>query len=263
MMVGTLVAAPLAAQESDEEWLARCREQGGSGWDGRRSERFCEVRVERLRPRGRLAVDASQNGGVAVRGGDGDGVVVHARVTAQERTLAAAEALARRVRIATAGDRVHASGPDREEGRYWSVSYLVEVPRRQDLEVTAHNGGVDVRGVAGQLALETHNGGMSLTDVGGEVRARTHNGGLRVALAGRGWEGRGLDAETRNGGVRLEIPDGYAAHLETGTVNGALQTDIPITVQGRIGRRLSTHLNGGGATIRATTHNGGVQIRRR
>lgn len=263
MMVGTLAAAPLAAQESDEEWLARCREQGSSGWDDRRSERFCEVRVERLRPRGRLAVDASQNGGVAVRGGDGDGVVVHARISAQDETRAAAEALARRVRVATAGDRVQASGPDREGRRQWWVSYLVEVPRRQDLDVTAHNGGVSVRDVSGRLALETHNGGMSLTDVGGDVRARTHNGGLRVALAGGRWEGRGLDAETRNGGVRLEIPDGYAARLETGTVNGGLQTDIPITVQGRVGRRLSTDLNGGGPTIRATTHNGGVQIRRR
>ena len=263
MVVGTLVAAPLAAQESDEEWLARCREQGDSDWEGRRSERFCEVRVERLRPPGRLVVDGSQNGGVAVRGGEGDGVVVHARISAQDETRAGAEALARRVRVATAGDRVHASGPDREGRRQWWVSYLVEVPRRQDLEVTAHNGGVDVRGVAGELALETHNGGMSLTDVGGDVRARTHNGGLRVALAGRRWEGRGLDAETRNGGVQLEIPDGYAARLETGTVNGGLQTDIPITVQGRVGRRLSTDLNGGGPTIRATTHNGGVRIRRR
>ena len=263
MLFGALVAMPLGAQQSDDEWLARCRENDGGDWDGRARARFCEVRIERLRPRGRLAIDGRQNGGVSVRGGDGDGAVVHARVSVRDRTEAAAQALARRLRIVTADDSIYATGPEREDGHDWSVSYLVEGPRRQDLAVETHNGGVDVRGVVGRMSLDTHNGGMSLTDVGGDVRARTHNGGLHVALAGRRWDGRGLDAETRNGGVHLKIPDGYAAHLETETVNGGFQTAIPITVQGRVGRRLSTDLNGGGPTIRAITHNGGIDIRRR
>jgi hypothetical protein len=263
VILASLAAAPLAAQQSDDEWLARCREGGDHGWDGERRERFCEVRIERLRPRGRLAIDGSQNGGVSVRGGDGGEAVVHARVSTEAPSIGEAEAVARQLRIVTAGDSVYATGPERERGRSWYVSYAVEVPRRQDLTVATHNGGVSVRGVTGRMALDTHNGGMSLADVGGDVRARTQNGGLHVTLSGRRWEGRGLDAATRNGGVRIEIPDGYAAHLETETVNGGFQTEIPITVQGRVGRRLSTDLNGGGPTIRATTHNGGVEISRR
>ena len=41
-----------------------------------------------------------------------------------------------------------------------------------------------------------------------------------------------------------------------------MRIDFPITVQGRIGRSLSTDLGNGGQTIRATTTNGGVEIRR-
>ena len=259
-----LAAAPLAAQESDDEWLAECRDRERYSWgDGGRRERVCEVRVERLRPRGRLAVDGAHNGGVAVQGGDRGETVVHARLTAEASSEAAARDVARRVRIVTAGDSVYADGPRDERDASWYVSYVVDVPRRSDLAVVARNGGVDVRGVTGRMDLSTRNGGMSLTDLGGDVRARTTNGGLRVRLAGSRWDGRGLDAETRNGGVRLEIPDGYAARLETGTVNGGFQTAIPITVQGRVGRQLSTDLNGGGPPIRATTRNGGVEIRRR
>ena len=46
------VARPLAAQTTDEEWLERCRERGSydNWYDGERTERACEVRVERLRP---------------------------------------------------------------------------------------------------------------------------------------------------------------------------------------------------------------------
>jgi hypothetical protein len=46
-------------------------------------------------------------------------------------------------------------------------------------------------------------------------------------------------------------------------VNGGLDLGFPITVQGNVGRRLTTQLGAGGATIRAITTNGGVSVRRR
>ena len=115
----------------------------------------------------------------------------------------------------------------------------------------------------GKLDLRTENGSLNLTDVGGDVRARTQNGSLNVQLAGGKWDGAGLDAETQNGSVRMGIPSSYAAQIETGTVNGRMNTDFPITLQGRIGRRLSLPLNGGGATLRAITTNGSVSLSRR
>lgn len=258
-------ARPAAAQRgtTDDEWLANCRDSGGDYYsDGERGERFCDVRVERVRPRGRLTVDGRENGSVAVRGADGAEAVVHARITAHGRTTADAQAIARQVRITTRGDVVEAEGPSRGRGAQWWVSYLVEAPRRTDLEVTTNNGSISVREVAGRMELSAHNGSMSLADVGGDVHARTQNGSLNVRLAGRRWEGAGLDARTQNGSVRLEIPDGYGARLETGTVNGGFSSDVPLTLQGRIGRLISTQIGAGGPTVRATTTNGSVNLRR-
>jgi DUF4097 and DUF4098 domain-containing protein YvlB len=110
--------------------------------------------------------------------------------------------------------------------------------------------------------METQNGGIHLDAVNGDVVAETMNGGLHVALDGDRWEGKGLDATTTNGGVRVSVPRDYSAHLETGTVNGGVDIDFPVTVQGRIGRRISTDLGRGGATIRVMTQNGGVVIKR-
>lgn len=59
------------------------------------------------------------------------------------------------------------------------------------------------------------------------------------------------------------MPDGFAARLEAETVHGDIQTDLPITVRGRIGKELSGDLNGGGPTVRLETTNGGISIRRR
>jgi hypothetical protein len=49
--------------------------------------------------------------------------------------------------------------------------------------------------------------------------------------------------------------------LETGTVNGPMSIDFPITVQGRIDtKRLSMDIGGGGPTVHVTTTNGPVTV---
>ena len=262
--LGAALPLPLAAQRpmtTDAQWLDNCR---NNGWNDR--GRACEVRDVPVRLTGRaLEVDGRENGSIRVQAWDGDQVKVTARLQANAESDADAQALLKDVRISSDGRRITADGPS--EGRSyrasWSASYVVMVPRRFDLTLEANNGSLSVDGVTGRLELNTTNGSVSLNDVGGDVHARTQNGSLNVQLAGRSWDGNGLDAETENGSVRLAVPDSYAATLETGTVNGRISTDIPITVQGRISRQLSVPLNGGGRTIRATTTNGSVRISRR
>jgi hypothetical protein len=56
------------------------------------------------------------------------------------------------------------------------------------------------------------------------------------------------------------MPDHYNAHLETSTVNGGINIDFPITIQGEIKNHLNTDIGSGGPTIHAQTVNGGVSI---
>jgi hypothetical protein len=251
--------------EDDAEWLEQCQRNGGRYGDDDRG-RACEVRDVPVKLNGRsISIDGRQNGGIRVTGGSSDAVRVTARLQAQGRTDAAAKALLSRVHIETDGRSVRAEGPstDGYDNESWAVSYIVSVPRRFDLDLEAHNGGIGVVGVVGKLELETTNGSVALEDVGGDVHARTRNGSLNVRLAGNRWEGAGLNAETQNGSVRLALPDDYAAQIETGTVNGRVNTDFPVTVRGSISRQLSFPIGGGGPTIRATTTNGSVTIARR
>lgn len=258
----TLVAltAPRAhAQRSDDEWLDDCRRHAGSG----DQEKYCEVRVEKLpAPTGTLAVDASPNGGAAVTAWSGDGLEVHERIEASAESEDDARDIASRIHLITSGT-IHAEGPSSGRHQSWAVSFVVYAPAHTDLRLETENGPIAVRRMVGRMDLGAENGPIVLDEVGGDVHARTTNGPLTVSLTGDRWQGRQLDAETTNGPVVLHLPASFAAHLETGTVNGPMTIDFPITLQGRIGRRISTDLNGGGPTIRAITTNGPVVVDRR
>jgi len=237
-----------------------CRD---AGWDDE-YYRACEVREESL-PAGPLTVDAGRNGGIRVEGWDRNEIRVRAIVTAQARSEADAKQLASEVQVQAGSGRVSSTGPSTRDRQWWSVSFRINVPRKNDLDLNANNGGVSITDVAGTIRFQTTNGGVRLTDLGGDVRGQTRNGGLHVMLGGSRWDGAGLDAETSNGGVNLSIPDGYNADLTTRTVNGGFRTDFPMTVQGELSPRqgISTTLGSGGPPVRVRTTNGGVRINKR
>jgi hypothetical protein len=249
-----------AAQQSDAEWLRNCMERGDD-----RLVRHCDVRVmQAAAPAGAIRLNAGENGAIAVEGWTGNGVEIHARVEARALSEAEARGLADAVSVA-AGPEITASGPDNSRDANWHVSFLVYVPSSSDLEASTNNGPLSVRGVTSRMSLETRNGPLALREVGGDVYARAQNGPLSVSLTGDGWQGAGLDAETRNGPVTLSLPEGFNAQLEAGTQNGPFSSDIPlsVTLQGRLRRGpIATTLGSGGAPIRVITTNGPMVIRR-
>jgi hypothetical protein len=234
-----------------------CGDEGGDD----RYEKHCEIRDLTL-PAGRVEVDAAPNGGIEVRGASRSDVRVRAKVVAQAPTLEEARALAAEVRIETAGV-VRAVGPHTSRSRSFWVTYELTVPEATDLRLETMNGGIALHDVKGTVQFKTVNGGVTVDSAAGSVKGRTTNGGIDVSLDGSSWEGEGLDVETTNGGVRVNVPTDYSAQLITGTVNGGMRVDFPVTVQGRIDRRLDVTLGRGGPTIRAVTTNGGVVIRSR
>jgi DUF4097 and DUF4098 domain-containing protein YvlB len=257
-----LLPRPAAAQDDDDasaaDWAARCER-----WNrGNDRATFCEQRETRIAAPRLLAVDGRENGGVSVRAWDGTDVLVRQRIQAWAPSREQARSIASQVRVSTSGGEISADGPENGRERGFAVSYVIFVPRRTDLRLTANNGPLGVSGVTGRMELSVRNGPLSLSDVAGDVHARATNGPLAVRLAGSRWEGTGLDAETTNGPATLSVPAGYNATLTTGTVNGPMNIDIPVTVQGRFPRQFTTQLGSGGAPIRVVTTNGPVVVRR-
>jgi hypothetical protein len=237
-----------------------CRD---NNWNGDRLVGNCEIREQTLATNGGpVSIDGRQNGGVSVKGWDQAQILVRAQVQTAAPNAGEAEQLGRQIRIETGGNKIYANGPENQRDYHWSVSYEVFVPRHSDLSLETHNGGIAISEVNGRIDFNAVNGGVVLRRCGGSVHGSTTNGGLVVELGGDHWDGETLDVRTTNGGVSMSVPENYSANLQTGTVNGSVSVDFPVTVQGRISKELAVSLGSGGATVRAMTTNGGVRIKR-
>jgi DUF4097 and DUF4098 domain-containing protein YvlB len=242
--VTTLAAA--AAVGAQQPAAGACDDQGfWRGW--RTSGHACEVRDITVPSRETLAVDAA-NGGINVTGADRGDVSIRATVHAWAEDEAAARAVLGEIVLET-NDVIRASGPAQRGRVGWSVSYDIAAPRETDLDLDTVNGSIAITNLRGDLEFDATNGAVKLEGVAGNVRGATVNGGVEVTLTGARWDGDALDVRTTNGGVRLRVPEGYSARLETHTVNGGTNIDFPVTVQGRLGRNVSTTLGDGGALV--------------
>jgi hypothetical protein len=249
-----------AFAQKDKDRSMTCRE---NNYYNDRLVSNCEIREQTLAPSGgAISIDGRQNGGISVKGWDQPQILVRARVQAGAPTAAEAEVLGKQVRIETSGAKIHATGPESKRDYHWEVSYEVFVPRRADLSLETNNGGIAIADVNGKIDFTALNGGVVLKRVGGAVRGSTTNGGLMIQLSGDRWDGESMDVSTTNGGVILSVPENYSAHIETGTVNGGVNTEFPVTVKGEVTKQIALNLGSGGATVRAMTTNGGVHLKK-
>jgi len=259
----------VVAQDKSEKKLEKKSDGSMQCRDSRDGDRLfshCEIKEQTLPASGAITVDGKQNGGISIKGWERGEILVRAKVESRAPTQAEADQLAQQVRIETAALNIHAEGTESRDDYQWYVSYEIFVPRRSNLSLTAHNGGISIADVSGKIDFRTTNGGVSLKRVGGAVTGNTTNGGVHVELAGASWEGEALNVTTTNGGVNIVLPANYSAHLETGTTNGNVSSDfqlnVPLTERGRLPKDISVDLGSGGPTIRAMTTNGGVRLGR-
>lgn len=191
------------------------------------------------------------------RRGDPDDVRIEARQTASGDVVICA--MWRR------GDTCSESGIDGGERRWnqdnnVSVHFVVRVPAYANVEANSVNGNVEVAELRGRVEARTVNGYVEAASSGGPVRARTVNGSIRA----KGQVGRnGLDYETVNGSIEIELPANADVNVSLRTTNGRVTSDFPITFSGEINpRRIEAKVGNGGPELRARTVNGGIRLRK-
>jgi DUF4097 and DUF4098 domain-containing protein YvlB len=232
--------------------------------------RSCEIRETTSGPAATLEVAPTHNGAIIVKGWAQNSILVRARVDAWAESDAGARALASQVIVETTGGRIRATGPifdpslaNANDRRGWSVGFEIFAPWNTSLKAASRNGGIQVSDMRGSIDVQTNNGAVRLVRVAGDVTVESHNGAIQVELEGNTFDGRQMSLSTYNGGVTVSVPAAYSASIETKTSRGALQSDFPVTVRGRIDEGTTNFTIGaGGPPIKISTNNGGIRLKR-
>jgi DUF4097 and DUF4098 domain-containing protein YvlB len=233
---------------------------------------------------GSLFAAQTHNGSITVNGADVGECDLTATITARAVTEAESQKLAEQTKVSLepSGNKLTAKieKPKRQSNESISVSLNVTVPNRTDLQLTTHNGHVEITNIQGQINGATHNGGVTATQVSGSTKLQTHNGQVRceeisgdAQLKSHNGNVKAFYCETapgactisiisHNGSIELASPPGFSAQVEASTHNGSVRTDLPITVMGKISKNKITGTVGAGqGKLYLQTHNGSIRIR--
>ena len=137
------------------------------------------------------------------------------------------------------------------------VEFTVRVPAGVNFVGRSVNGDIEAHGLRSDVDAATVNGDIEVS-TSGAAEARTVNGNVRASL---GSLTEDLEFSTVNGQITVELPSGVSATVHAGTVNGSIETDFPLTVQGRWGpREMRGTIGGGGPELSLETVNGSIRL---
>jgi len=148
-----------------------------------------------------------------------------------------------------------------------------------DIRINKSGGGIEVTGSSGTLHGNTSGGGITIKTFNGPIDIATSGGSITVEnIQGqiKGHTSGGsvhailpapipgdVDLSTSGGGLHVQMASDAAFTLDAETSGGGVSSDLPVTVQGNIGRsHLKGTVNAGGPNVRLRTSGGGIHIQR-
>ena len=142
-----------------------------------------------------------------------------------------------------------------------SVEYTITVPRGARLDkIELVNGGLDIKGVSGEIEASCVNGSLVASELGGRVELSTVNGSLKAQL--NQLSNSPMQLSSVNGSLSLTLPSDAQAELEATTVHGAISNDFGLDVDRHqwVGRDLHGKLGDGRVHIKLSNVNGPIHI---
>jgi hypothetical protein len=211
------------------------------------------------------------NGRITAAPTDGAELVVQGRRIAKARSDEAARELLAKLEIreeaSESSVRVEARPPRLSGLSGHTIEWTVRVPKGIVLDLRTVNGGVRLNNLANEIHAKTTNGGVhGLGITSTTVEASAVNGGIDFEMAVPLGDGGSVQLDTVNGGVTLKLPQESKATISARCVNGGVHVDEleitrdPEQNQSERRRRLTGTMNGGGATVKLNTTNGGVHL---
>lgn len=161
--------------------------------------------------------------------------------------------------VETVQGNVHVTGGNGVVSLHSVEGEVVVSGAKGKIDLNSVNGTIHATGIEGSVAAETVNDDVTLVDVrADDVLATSVNGNIEftgtMAPAGR------YRFSTHNGDCTLNLPANVSASLTVSTFQGDFESDFPITLSEKRGKRFSATLGGGGAKLDVESFQGTIHL---
>jgi DUF4097 and DUF4098 domain-containing protein YvlB len=127
------------------------------------------------------------------------------------------------------------------------------------MEVSTSGGGIRIGRVYGPVKAHTSGGSINVEEVQGQIQASTSGGSVNATIT-RQPEGD-CELSTSGGSIHIQLSRNFNLDVTAKTSGGSVRTDLPITIQGEVGRgRLEGKMNQGGPRLMLHTSGGSISI---
>ena len=143
-----------------------------------------------------------------------------------------------------------------------NVQFTVHVPRGVAIDASTVNGELEVMDVEAPVTTKTFNGKIHAHVLQAPFSATTVNGEIDVNLGfPNGRRGGEVSLATVNGSIMAAILRGLNANLEAKTVNGKVESELPVRITGTFtSKQVVGRLGSGGPRLQVSTVNGSIQL---
>lgn len=139
------------------------------------------------------------------------------------------------------------------------VDFTVKVPAGSHLVAKTVNGGVEASDLDARVDIRTVNGSVVFSTQGTGA-AKTVNGSITGKLGRADWTDT-IALETVNGSITIDLPAGVDADVDARTVNGRIESQLPLMLREFSKRSLKGTLGSGGRGLSLGTVNGSITLK--
>lgn len=130
-----------------------------------------------------------------------------------------------------------------------------------DIDAETSNGSITIRKSSGSIKAEADNGRVILQDISGDIDVSTRNGKVKAVYSKTARPICNAVIVTRNGSIDFTPPPGFSASVEVSTRNGTIQSNLPIAINGKIGKSIKGEIGSGKGRLFLETRNGSIKIK--
>jgi len=161
----------------------------------------------------------------------------------------------------TSGGDVRLDGATGNANLHTSGGSVVVGDIGGNLEIKSSGGSLETHRVGGTLYARTSGGGITIGDARGAIDAETSGGSIRASLSA---QPRGDSRLSTSGGsITVALAPAIGVDLDAHTSGGGVNSDLPITVMGKVSDdSLNGKLNGGGPKLVLRSSGGGIHVRK-